>query len=146
MSGAVTVVGKQPFARTSSPTRSSESAGRRPFAFGPRALHPRRCEGALGECDSTRLTALAQCVPSHVAIQLLHGRRGRPPTGADFDEFPRKNGADGQTRTADRRSTKSIGWPPGERFDGTPFTDRGFDNIPSLAHLVPWLDELRRAA
>jgi transposase InsO family protein len=40
-----------------------------------------------------------------------------------------------------------IGWlTPGERYDGTPFTDRGFDNIPALAHLVPWLDELRRAA
>ena len=39
-----------------------------------------------------------------------------------------------------------IGWlTPGERFDGTPFTDRGFDNVPSLSHLVPWLAELRAA-
>lgn len=40
-----------------------------------------------------------------------------------------------------------IGWlTPGERFDGTPFTDRGFENIPTLLHLVPWLEELRAAA
>lgn len=40
-----------------------------------------------------------------------------------------------------------IGWlTPAERFDGTPFTDRGFDNIPALRHLTPWLDELRKAA
>ena len=40
-----------------------------------------------------------------------------------------------------------IDWStPAERFDGTPFTDRGFDNIPSLEHLVPWLEQLRKAA
>lgn len=40
-----------------------------------------------------------------------------------------------------------IGWlTPAERYDGTPFTDRGFENVPALAHLVPWLDELRKAA
>jgi putative transposase len=40
-----------------------------------------------------------------------------------------------------------IGWvTPGERYDGTPFTDRGFDNVPALAHLVSWLDDLRKAA
>ncbi len=40
-----------------------------------------------------------------------------------------------------------IGWlTPAERYDGTPFTDRGFDNVPALKHLVPWLDELRKAA
>ncbi|MBI3521572.1 MAG: DDE-type integrase/transposase/recombinase [Chloroflexi bacterium] len=40
-----------------------------------------------------------------------------------------------------------IGWlTPGERYDGTPFTDRGFDNIPALAHLQGWLEELRAAA
>ena len=40
-----------------------------------------------------------------------------------------------------------IDWcTPGERYDGTPFTDRGFDNIPALQHLVPWLAELRTAA
>ncbi len=40
-----------------------------------------------------------------------------------------------------------IGWiTPGERFDGTPFTDRGFQNIPALTHLTGWLEELRAAA
>jgi hypothetical protein len=30
-----------------------------------------------------------------------------------------------------------LGWcTPAERYDGTPFTDRGFDNVPALAHLV----------
>lgn len=40
-----------------------------------------------------------------------------------------------------------IGWcTPAERFDGTPFTDLGFENIPALRHLERWLAELRRAA
>ena len=40
-----------------------------------------------------------------------------------------------------------IGWlTPAERYDGTPFTDRGFENIPALAHLRNWLEELRAAA
>ena len=45
------------------------------------------------------------------------------------------------------RLSSAIGWlTPAERFDGTPFTDRGFDNIPALAHLMPWLAELQKAA
>lgn len=40
-----------------------------------------------------------------------------------------------------------LGWvTPAERYDGTPFIDRGFAHIPRLAHLQPWLDELMRAA
>jgi transposase InsO family protein len=40
-----------------------------------------------------------------------------------------------------------IGWlTPAERYDGTPFTDRGFEHIPALAHLISWLDDLRKAA
>jgi len=31
-------------------------------------------------------------------------------------------------------------------LDGTPFTDRGFQNIPALGHLVSWLDEFMAAA
>ncbi len=40
-----------------------------------------------------------------------------------------------------------IGWlTPAERYDGTPFTDRGFENIPALSHLQGWLHDLRKAA
>ncbi len=40
-----------------------------------------------------------------------------------------------------------IGWlTPAERFDGTPFTDRGFQNIPALGHLEGWLEDVRAAA
>ncbi|GAC1491057.1 MAG: hypothetical protein NVS1B1_08590 [Candidatus Limnocylindrales bacterium] len=40
-----------------------------------------------------------------------------------------------------------IGWlTPAERFDGTPFTDRGFENVPALLHLEHWLADLRKAA
>jgi transposase InsO family protein len=35
---------------------------------------------------------------------------------------------------------------PAERFDGTPFSDRGFEHIPALAHLERWLSDLREAA
>ncbi len=45
------------------------------------------------------------------------------------------------------RLSGAIGWlTPAERFDGTPFTDRGFENIPALEHLQGWLAELIRAA
>lgn len=40
-----------------------------------------------------------------------------------------------------------LGWlTPAERYDGTPFTDRGFENIPALAHLEIWLKNLVPAA
>lgn len=40
-----------------------------------------------------------------------------------------------------------LGWlTPAERYDGTPFADRGFDNIPALDHLRGWLQELMAAA
>ena len=40
-----------------------------------------------------------------------------------------------------------IGWcTPAERYDGTPFTDRGFENVPALSHLQGWLEDLRAAA
>jgi transposase InsO family protein len=40
-----------------------------------------------------------------------------------------------------------LGWlTPGERYNGTPFTDRGFANIPALAHLQGWLEEVMDAA
>ena len=40
-----------------------------------------------------------------------------------------------------------IGWlTPAERYDGTPFTDRGFENVPALLHLESWLADLRNAA
>ncbi len=40
-----------------------------------------------------------------------------------------------------------LGWvTPAERYDGTPFTDRGFEHIPALAHLQPWLEGIMNAA
>jgi transposase InsO family protein len=40
-----------------------------------------------------------------------------------------------------------LGWlTPAERYNGTPFTDRGFANIPALVHLEPWLQDLLGAA
>jgi hypothetical protein len=30
---------------------------------------------------------------------------------------------------------------PVERYEGTPFTDRGFEHSPALTHLQPWLKE-----
>ncbi len=34
---------------------------------------------------------------------------------------------------------------PGERFDGTPFTDRGFGSVPALAHVADLLDAILAA-
>ncbi len=40
-----------------------------------------------------------------------------------------------------------LGWlTPAERYNGTPFTDRGFANIPALVQLEPWLQDPMRAA
>jgi transposase InsO family protein len=45
------------------------------------------------------------------------------------------------------RLSGTLDWlTPAERYDGTPFTDRGFEHIPGLAHLQPWLEELMHAA
>jgi len=45
------------------------------------------------------------------------------------------------------RLSGTLGWlTPGERYDGTVFTDRGFENIPALAHLHGWLQEAMHAA
>ena len=39
-----------------------------------------------------------------------------------------------------------LGWQtPAERYDGTPFTDRGFEHVPALEHLHGWLTELMAA-
>lgn len=44
------------------------------------------------------------------------------------------------------RLSGALGWiTPTKRYDGTPFTDRGFENIPALGHLVTWLDQVRAA-
>jgi transposase InsO family protein len=41
------------------------------------------------------------------------------------------------------RLNGAIGWhTPAERWDGTPFTDRGFEYVPALEHLQGWLSEL----
>ncbi len=45
------------------------------------------------------------------------------------------------------RLSGTIGWAtPADRYDGTPFTDRGFEHIPALAHLQPWLEGIMRVA
>lgn len=45
------------------------------------------------------------------------------------------------------RLSGTIGWAtPAERYDGTPFTDRGFEQIPALAHLQPWLQAVMNVA
>lgn len=39
-----------------------------------------------------------------------------------------------------------LGWhTPAERYDGTPFTARGFERVPALEHLQSWLLELMPA-
>ena len=34
---------------------------------------------------------------------------------------------------------------PAERYDGTPFTNQGFEHVPALEHLQGWLLELMAA-
>jgi hypothetical protein len=44
------------------------------------------------------------------------------------------------------RLNGAIGWQtPAERWDGTPFTDHGFEHGPALEHLQGWLAELMAA-
>lgn len=39
-----------------------------------------------------------------------------------------------------------LGWQtPAERFDGTPFTDRGFGSVPALSGIADLLDDLMAA-
>jgi transposase InsO family protein len=45
------------------------------------------------------------------------------------------------------RLSGTLRWlTPAERYDGTPFTDRGFENIPALANLKAWLAATMAAA
>jgi len=45
------------------------------------------------------------------------------------------------------RLSGTLGWlTPAERYDGTPFTDRGFENIPTLVNLQNWLAATMAAA
>jgi len=66
----------------------------------------------------------------------------------DRESFPTPEAADeGLMRFAlyydYHRLNGAIGWQtPAERWDGTPFTDQGFDYVPALEHLQGWLSEL----
>ena len=45
------------------------------------------------------------------------------------------------------RLSGTLDWlTPAERYNGTSFTDRGFENIPALLHLQGWLEELMDVA
>jgi transposase InsO family protein len=45
------------------------------------------------------------------------------------------------------RLSGTLGWAtPAERYLGAPFTDRGFEHIPALEHLQPWLVALMTTA
>jgi hypothetical protein len=45
------------------------------------------------------------------------------------------------------RLSGALGWrTPAERFDGTPFTDRGFEHVPALAPIADLLAELMATA
>ena len=69
----------------------------------------------------------------------------------DRELFPTPDAADeGLTRFAIyndyHRLNGAIGWQtPAERWDGTPFTDQGFEHVPALEHLQGWLTELMAA-
>jgi transposase InsO family protein len=59
--------------------------------------------------------------------------------------------ADGLTRFAtyynyDRLHGELDWHTPAERYDGTPFTARGFERVPALNHLQGWLLDLMQAA
>jgi len=45
------------------------------------------------------------------------------------------------------RLSGTLGWrTPAERYLGVPFADRGFQHIPALEHLQPWLEALMTTA
>ncbi|HVC75177.1 MAG TPA: integrase core domain-containing protein [Candidatus Micrarchaeaceae archaeon] len=45
------------------------------------------------------------------------------------------------------RLSGTLGWQtPAERYLGIPFADRGFEHIPALKHLQPWLEALMATA
>jgi transposase InsO family protein len=66
----------------------------------------------------------------------------------DRELFPTPEAADeGLTRFAIyydyHRLHGELDWhTPAERYDGTPFADRGFEHVPALQHLQGWLTEL----
>ena len=69
----------------------------------------------------------------------------------DRELFPTREAADeGLMRFAVyydyHRLHGELDWhTPAERYDGTPFTDQGFEHVPALEHLQGWLLELMAA-
>jgi transposase InsO family protein len=69
----------------------------------------------------------------------------------DRELFPTIEAADeGLTRFAVyydyHRLHGELGWQtPAERYEGSPFTDLGFEHVPALEHLQGWLTELMAA-
>ena len=99
---------------------------------------PRRARGsATSGPRSTRPGRTARSRPS--------GRPSRPrcstASTSPTSRRPRPRSPPTRATTTTTGSTASSSWQtPAERFDGTPFTDRGFEHVPSLAAVAALLD------
>lgn len=89
-----------------------------------RALDEPQGRGLLGDAAAgARCSAVPQLAEAEAAVLEFAG----------CYNFHRLQGRDRLADTAGR-------------YNGTPFTDRGFDHVPALAHLQSWLENLRAAA
>jgi hypothetical protein len=78
-------------------------------------------------------------------VKLPHYRPARPAFSLEplsrWSKKPIGSAASGPEFHAPTNSTAStarLDWQtPAERFDGTPFTDRGFASVPALATTLP---------
>ena len=110
-----------------------------------------------GAAANAAAFTLAPALPTAISLlaridpQAL-GRLEHGDAGAYRTEYKRLNArldaaADGLTRFAtyynyDRLHGELDWHTPAERYDGTPFTARGFERVPALDHLQGWLAEL----
>jgi len=102
--------------------------------MGPGAIPPtfeaRLTVGAEG--DWTQRDRRRRLRTSDILLRRLNviERRTRPPMGSP---------ASRPTTTTDRLYGELDWHTPAERYDGTPFTARGFEGVPALDHLQGWL-------
>ena len=105
---------------SSSPTSASGTSARRSTRPGRTAR-----SSASGACSSPRFSTARSSPRSR------QPHDGAVPLRAYYDYHRLHGELDWQT--------------PAERYDGTPFTDRGFEHVPALEHLHDWLTDLMAA-
>ena len=133
-----------------------DRAVRRPAGADDRQRHARSWP-SCARCSAASSARLAELSIRHIRTQIdtpwTNGKveafwatsRPRSSTASTSPTSPppRPPSSPTPATTTTTGSTAQLGWQtPAERFDGTPFTDRGFEHVPALAGVADLLADL----